>query len=579
MKCSNETTRKLSPLLVKKPHLNTNDPQTIKSTLSPHGSTYSKMTDTFSMPECISTNKYSTGTKRLVVENSNTSPTKSVSVPVGAGLRFGRAGISRKAKVIRTERNAVHSSETFRFVSNSRVYRNSRSNMTKRGHCIIDSGADTMCIGDGFKILARTGRVVTLRGFDDGETLVKEVEVVSGATAWDDDDGTTYILVINEALDLGPTQKTTLLCPNQIRSYGHQIDGIPKFLTRGNSVHGILTMDDIYMPFDLSGKTSVLHTCLPTENELNVCEYVQLTSDEPWDPDADDWAQQEAKYTRGARNNVRGGRNTTSSTHVNSTLEPYTSQVRTIGKTSSGSHRLDTPIADIQRRFGGCTLEVANHTIDSTTQLAERCGEMPLHRRYKTKVKQLQYRRLCNTLYSDTFSASIRSTRGNTKTQGFVNGDSLYVYHFPMSTESKAPLGLVSYIHEVGIPSKIHTDNAKIETLGDWKKTTQEYHIKTSTTEPYSPWQNKAEREFGKVRSLARRLLDGEKVHPRLWDYAQELACEIHNHTARKVLKWRTPLEIETGDTPDCSHLLYFDFYQPVWYWDNPDISYPAPQK
>ena len=74
------------------------------------------------------------------------------------------------------------------------------------------------------------------------------------------------------------------------------------------------------MPFDLSGKTSVLHTCLLTENELNVCEYVQLTSDEPWDPDADDWAQQEAKYTRGARNNVRGGQNATSSTHMNSTL-------------------------------------------------------------------------------------------------------------------------------------------------------------------------------------------------------------------------------------------------------------------
>ena len=85
-----------------------------------------------------------------------------------------------------------------------------------------------------------------------------------------------------------------------------------------------------------------------------------------------------------------------------------------------------------------------------------------------------------------------------------MNGDSFYVYHFPMTTESEAPLGLVSYIHEVGIPSKIHTDNAKVETLGDWKKITQEYHIEGSTTEPYSPWQNKAEREFGKVKSLAR---------------------------------------------------------------------------
>ena len=75
------------------------------------------------------------------------------------------------------------------------------------------------------------------------------------------------------------------------------------------------------------------------ENELNVCEYVQLTSDEPWYPDADDWAQQEAKYTRGARNNVRGGQNATSSTFMNSTLEPYTSQIHIVGKTSSGCCR------------------------------------------------------------------------------------------------------------------------------------------------------------------------------------------------------------------------------------------------
>ena len=157
------------------------------------------------------------------------------------------------------------------------------------------------------------------------------------------------------------------------------------------------------------------------KNKLSVCEYVQLTSDEPWDPDADDWAQQEAKYTRGARNNVRGCQNVISSTHMTSTLEPYTSQIHTVGKTSSGSCQLDTPIADIQCRFGGCTLEVANHTIDSTTQLAERCGKMPLHRRYKSKFKQLRYTRLCNTFYSDTLSAGIQSTHGNTKPQGFVN--------------------------------------------------------------------------------------------------------------------------------------------------------------
>ena len=81
------------------------------------------MTDTFRMPESINTRHPSTGTKILVEENLNTSPEKSVSVHVGAGLRSGRAGFSRKAKMMRTEQNTVHSSETFRLVSNSRVNR------------------------------------------------------------------------------------------------------------------------------------------------------------------------------------------------------------------------------------------------------------------------------------------------------------------------------------------------------------------------------------------------------------------------------------------------------------------------
>ena len=86
------------------------------------------------------------------------------------------------------------------------------------GYCIIDSGADTVCVGDGFTILARTGRHVILNGFDDGKALRKEVEVVTAAMAWDDNDGMTFILVFHEALDLGRDQRTSLLCPNQIQS-------------------------------------------------------------------------------------------------------------------------------------------------------------------------------------------------------------------------------------------------------------------------------------------------------------------------------------------------------------------------
>ena len=495
----------------------------------------------------------------------------------GAGLMFGRANLCRRANMVSSWSETCENEPSVRRAPS--VF--ARAGQTRKprgsGHCIIDSGADTVCVGDGFTILARTGRRVILNGFDDGKALRKEVEVVTAATAWDDNDGTTFILVFHEALDLGRDQRTSLLCPNQIRSAGHQIDDIPRFLTRGRSIHGIETCDEMYMPFDLTGHTSYLATRTPTSSEINTCEHVILTGDAPWDPEEGDWEELEMKYSR--KDRAQASCVTTSSNAYVAAVQNITSDNRTANPVTTGKRKLDTPIEDIRRRFGNVPQEVVDHTLLHTTQLAERCGEMPLHRRYKTKFVQLRYRRLKSTLYSDTFSSNVTSTRGHNKTQGFVNGDSFFVYHFPMVSEKEAHHGLVAYIHDVGIPAKIHTDNAKVETLGEWKKTTREYHIKTSVTEPYSPWQNKAEREFGKVRSLARNFMDTHRVPARLWDYAQEHAVEVHNHTARKALSWLTPMECETGDTPDCSHLLYFDFYQPVWYWDNPEAKFPTQKR
>ena len=47
------------------------------------------------------------------------------------------------------------------------------------------------------------------------------------------------------------------------------------------------------------------------------------------------------------------------------------------------------------------------------------------------------------TLYIVILSMPVFDTHSeNTKTQGFVNGDSLYVYYFPMTSESEAPSGI-----------------------------------------------------------------------------------------------------------------------------------------
>ena len=62
------------------------------------------------------------------------------------------------------------------------------------------------------------------------------------------------------------------------------------------------------------------------------------------------------------------------------------------------------------------------------------------------------------------------------------------------------------------------------------------------------------------------------KVPRRLWDYGLVYEAEILSRMA-KGPDGRTGIEQVTGDTPDISEWLDFDFYDLVWYWDSPHLS------
>ena len=121
----------------------------------------------------------------------------------------------------------------------------------------------------------------------------------------------------------------------------------------------------------------------------------------------------------------------------------------------------------LQRIFVGVSKETVTKPLAATTQMVQRLGIKPLHKRYKTKFEQLRYWRLKCTLHSDTFSSNITSMRGNNKTQGFVCGDAFYVTHYPMKSESHAAQGLKDFVYRTSIPAQVHTNNAKVETLSE----------------------------------------------------------------------------------------------------------------
>ena len=87
---------------------------------------------------------------------------------------------------------------------------------------------------------------------------------------------------------------------------------------------------------------------------------------------------------------------------------------------------------------------------------------------------------------------------------------------YPMKLKSQTHETLSTFIHEVGIPSAIHSDDAKEIMQGRFKELCKEYHIPCSYTEPFSPWQNRAENAIRELKRHVRRIMIASRVHSRL---------------------------------------------------------------
>jgi hypothetical protein len=127
-------------------------------------------------------------------------------------------------------------------------------------------------------------------------------------------------------------------------------------------------------------------------------------------------------------------------------------------------------------------------------------------------------------------------------------------------------------VNKVGIPDKVIFDGAKEQTgkQSDFMKWIRKYRISNWQTKRYSPWQNRAENQIQEVKRRWKLLWQQKDVPIRLLDYAMVNISKLMNMTARGP-NGRSGHEEITGDTPDISEYIDFDFYDWVWYWDTPD--------
>jgi len=84
-----------------------------------------------------------------------------------------------------------------------------------------DSHADTCALGANLMLVNETDSQCTVHPFNASYEPLKQIPIGTGATAYDDKIiGETTILIVNQGLWFGLAMRNSLICPQQVRSYG-----------------------------------------------------------------------------------------------------------------------------------------------------------------------------------------------------------------------------------------------------------------------------------------------------------------------------------------------------------------------
>jgi hypothetical protein len=426
----------------------------------------------------------------------------------------------------------------------------------QEGRVEIDNHADTHALGPNCRVIFKTGRTCTVSGFTDQLDAITNVDIVTGATAWDDpDSGETWILVMNEALWFGDAIKTTLLNPNQSRHYGIKVQDDPTH-RRPVSIYDPVT--EVVIPMEMKGTIAGFKTRTPTDEDLEKCPRIVLSCPQPWDPESVVW---------------KSDGSVISAVSVASEVEEL---ARSCISSAISRDRHSVFSAEEIAKKWRTSPQMARQTLEATTQLGVRHAVHPLKRRYRTDTSMLGHRRLRYRM--DTMFNKVKSLKGYKCAQVFCAEG--YVKVIPMESKAEVGQALQELIHDVGIPNQLLMDGSgeQVGPKSDFSKACKKYDIVVYRTEPYTPRQNKTERTIGELRRRWRSLKASKYVLVRLWDYGLIYEAVLMSRMS-KGSDSRPGIEVLTGDTVDISEWLDFEFYDLVWYWhlpgddDNPRIG------
>jgi hypothetical protein len=213
--------------------------------------------------------------------------------------------------------------------------------------------------------------------------------------------------------------------------------------------------------------------------------------------------------------------------------------------------------------------ETVKHTLSSTTQFAHHSLSGPdMYKTIRSPFPACNVHRrneavATDTVYSDTKAVD---TGGIDSAQIFVGRDSLVVDVYGMKNDKQFVNALLEVIRKRGAMDKLISDSAAVEISTRVLDVLRHLTIDSWQSEPYFQHQNFAERRWRDIKRLVNYVMAHKGVPNDCWLLCLEYVADIMNITAVESLNWRTPIERLTGQTPDSSIIMIFEFFDEVYY-------------
>jgi len=172
------------------------------------------------------------------------------------------------------------------------------------------------------------------------------------------------------------------------------------------------------------------------------------------------------------------------------------------------------------------------------------------------------------TYFSDTLAPDdgIGGHGGATLVQDYCGRTIQITDAYPMHSETEMPGTLEDFIRRHGAPKMLYSDNAKVQVSKAVQDILCLYCIDDFQSEPHHQQQNYAERRIQELKKYTNGIMGCTGTPPSLLLLCLIYIIYLLNHLAVRLLNWRTPIGVATGQVRDISSLLQYRWLEPVYY-------------